>query len=253
MSKQIETAEMTHYANRVIAALRAKQPASTFMNLQCKDYFLCAYEHVSELGILSVHSVIHKHLSTFMSYFARLFPVSTQVSSHCISFLLFSLICTSHTLITVNVLDRFTPCSVCECVLLMLFASISLSLFVGFSQKLYILLLFLSHFANPYPVILLWDLYTSSLWVCASLSQHECYQISDLPHYMGRQVFYPNLWMKLSEEQKVSSFSLFWFASNLTNVILKTSVNIYCIYVYICKNTDMEKIIDTCGKTHKGH
>lgn len=59
------------------------------------------------------HSVIHTHLSTFMSYFTRLFPVSAQVSSLCISSLLFSLICTSHTLITINVLDCFTLCRVC--------------------------------------------------------------------------------------------------------------------------------------------
>lgn len=50
-----------------------------------------------------VCSVIHTHLSTFMSYFVRSFPVSSQVRPLCVS----SLLCTSHTLITMNVLSPF--------------------------------------------------------------------------------------------------------------------------------------------------
>lgn len=110
-----------------IAALRATQSASTFMSLQCRDYFLCVC-----VCILLILSVSQTHLSTFMSYFARSFPLFAQVSLPCVSSLLFSLICTSHTLITINVLDRFTACSMCVCLSVCVFVSLSLYLTLPF-------------------------------------------------------------------------------------------------------------------------
>lgn len=113
---------VTHYA---IAALRATQPASTF-----KSVCVCVCVH-SCVCVLLPCSVIHTHLSAFLSYFTRSLPVSAQVSP---PLLLFSLICTSHTLITFNVSVWFTLCTVCAS--LTVFVSASPSLFFAFTQML---------------------------------------------------------------------------------------------------------------------
>lgn len=76
----------------------------------CLLVCVCVCVHVC---VLLLHSVIHTHLPTSRGYSARSFPFSPQVSP-----LRFSLICTSHVLITINVLHRFTPWNLCVCVCL---------------------------------------------------------------------------------------------------------------------------------------
>lgn len=120
----------------------------------------------------------------------------------------------------------------------MLFVSTSLSLFFASTQILYFLLLCLSHSANPHLVFLhTHNSLPRSLslrfahFLSVSLSQHGCYQVSDSPDKMWCQAFNPNLTYRPIQPNSLrvwirnwSSFSLFWSASGLTNIILKTAV-----------------------------
>ena len=92
-------------------------------------YPVCDCVCACVIFILLFRSVIHTHFSSFMSYFHQI--ISCFCPGVSPSLLLISLICTSHTLITINVLDRFTPSCVhvCEHVSLSLSICLYLALF----------------------------------------------------------------------------------------------------------------------------